>query len=394
MYCKFCHRPIADDSLVCPHCGKPNTPSPKKKSRPVRVFIYTFIALLLFALVVHFFPVISNYFVDKDDQSDKVQSTPPKQQDTLPTFTKESTESINGNLGNSIANYSNYLCSLVECKDYIFHCYDRLFRISLIEKATDKVTTLPINGINLSIYNNTLYYSCPERTTIYAYDLVSGNIYEPNMPNKPNDSYTYDQFILFDKGFVIVYGNHYWTEEICICDFNGNTLARKKIHCDKVILLNNYTLVSMQDNTIITLSLPSLEQSTITAPEGFYDYDSFGDGFIYGFYKSDDYNCIMKVNPLSGENEKLHIDDLKGFSLNCYDNVIYYTSQTGTSAISIFGKPIGNIHFAYHTFDISFTSNGYMYCEASKIRGDELISTFPDFFCSSAFDGSNFSFLN
>ena len=394
MYCKYCHRPIDDSNTVCPYCGKPNKPSPKKKSRPVRVFIYTFIALLLFALVVHFFPVISNYFVGKDDQSDKVQSTPPKQQDTLPTFTKKSTESIHGSLGNSIANYSNYICQLAECKDYIFHCYDRLFRISLIEKATDKVTTLPINGINLSIYNNTLYYSCPERTTIYAYDLVSGDIYEPNIPDKPNDSSTYDQFFIFDKGFIIVYGASYWTEMICVCDFNGNILFQKKIHCGKVLLLDNNTLLTMQENLLITLSLPSLDQSSVSAPEGFYDYDSFGDGFIYGFYKSDEYNCIMKVNPLSGEAEMLPVDDLKGFSLSCNDNVIYYTSQSGTSAITTSGNIVGNIHSTYHTFDISFTSNGYMYCEASKVRGDKLVSTFPDHFCCSNYDGTNFFFLH
>ena len=184
MYCKYCHRPIDHSNTVCPYCGKPNTPSQKKKSRPVRVFIYTFIALLLFALVVHFFPVISNYFVGKADQSDKVQSTPPNQQDTLPTFTKESTESIHDGLGNSIANYSNYSCQLVECKDYIFHSYNEDFQITVIDKKTDISTLLPINGLHLSIYNNTLYFVPLDGSSVFAYNLLSGDTYEPLLPQK------------------------------------------------------------------------------------------------------------------------------------------------------------------------------------------------------------------
>ncbi len=222
MYCKYCHRPIDDSTTVCPYCGKPNKPSPKKKSRPVRVFIYTFVALLLFALVVHFFPVISNYFVDKDDQSDKVQSTPPKQQDTLPTFTKESTESIHGSLGNSIANYSSDFVLLAECKDYIFHSYNKDFQITMVEKSTDNSTPLPIYGINLSIYNNKLYYTLGGY--YYSYDLLTGMITEHWIHDYKVPSTLLDRFFVTDSGFVAISSV---PSVIYTIDFSGNLLSKK-----------------------------------------------------------------------------------------------------------------------------------------------------------------------
>ncbi len=365
MYCKYCHRPIDDSSTVCTYCGKPNQPTPKKKSSGKWFFIYTFAGLLVLALIVQYFPLVSDFFSDKSQQSNKTQNAATDEFNTLPTFTKESTESIHGSLGNSIANYSNYSCQLVECKDYIFHSYNEDLQITVIDKKADISTVLPINGLHLSIYNNTLYFVPLDGSSVFAYNLLSGDTYEPLLPQKPHDDYKYDQFFVSDMGYVFVYRYEYNTEMICVADFDGNMVSQAVLPGSTFIFINNSLLLTRQENLLITLSLPSLEQSSVAAPEGFYDYDSFGDGFIYGFYKSDDYNCIMKVDPLSGEAEMLPVDDLKGFSLSCNDNVIYYTSQSGTSAITTSGDIVGTICSIYHLFNMTFTSNEFIYCTAA-----------------------------
>ena len=296
-----------------------------------------------------------------ENKSPSVGQT-PDEQNTLPTFTKESTESIHGSLGNSIANYSNLMGRIVECKDYIFHSYTEDYQIVVVEKSTGASTLLPINGYNLSIYNNILFYISPRVDDIFAYNLVSGEISSPVLPPKPKDTYGYWQFFVTKYGYIIVYDDFLSVKELCVSDFNGNIIARRNISNSSFRFINEDLLVSLNDNMVTTLSLPHLEENSITCPPEINGVESFGDGFLYDVYQSEDENCIIKLNPFSGEYEKYYVDDLKGYNISYNNGVLYYTSQVGTSMISTSGESLGVFNSIFHIFDMSDLSVLYGLC--------------------------------
>ena len=318
---------------------------------------------------------------------------PSSDSDTLPTFTKESTESIHDGLGNSIANYSNLMGRIVECKDYIFHSYTEDYQIVVTEKSTGFATTLPINGYNLNLYNNVLYYKSPDSDNIYAYDLISGEVYSPVLPQKPKNTFSYYQFFVTEHGFVIVYDELISVKEVCVSDFQGNIVARKNISNSAFRFINEDLLVSLDNNMITTLSLPNLEERSLACPPEFNGLESFGDGYLYDICKSEDKNCIIKLNPLSGEYEKYQIDDSKGYNISYNNGVLYYTSQDGTSMISTSGEPLGVFNSLFHIFDMSFTADGYVYGIAAD-KTEDTVNVFSKLYVRLRSDGTELTGLH
>ena len=387
MYCKFCYRPISDDILVCPHCGKPNTPSPKKKLSAVWVFIFTFVFLLVVGLAASAFPHIQKLFSDK-----KVGTPITDEGETLPTFTKESTESINGTLGNSIVNYSSFFCQLVECKDYIFHSYNEDYQIIMVEKSTDKSTPLPIYGINLSIYDNVLYYTSPDMTSVFAYNLLSGNIYCPPLPVPPTEDSIYHRLFVSSNGFVIIYTDDYLKPILTRClNFEGNVIAEKIINSQSIILSDNCTISAHIGSNLFTYSIPSLNENSYYFPESVAEISSCGDGFVYcNEYNKSVINVLdLKTSVIT----QLQIDNENVFIVRPYDKKIYYTTSNGTFTLDPQTTSPPQELSTLRLTDFSFTTNGYIYAFNST-SSPPLISRFIGFHVRIKLDGKDLTVLS
>ena len=379
MYCKFCHRPIADDSLVCPHCGKPNTPSPKKKLSAVQVFIFTFVFLLAVGLAASAFPHIQKLFSDK-----KVETPITDEGETLPTFTKESTESIHGSLGNSIANYSSDFVLLAECKDYIFHSYNKDFQITMVEKSTDNSTPLPIYGINLSIYNNKLYYTLGGY--YYSYDLLTGMITEHWIHDYKVPSTLLDRFFVTDSGFVAISSV---PSVIYTIDFSGNLLSKKTISGSDITLVTPNSVAICDSLHCFLANTTDLMQISMPIPSS-RDAVSFGDGNIYRV--SSDNLSIIQISP---ESKTFKIAPIS-FASHIYgatNNVIYYQSKEGTEMLSIENGKTRCYSNDYFFAEMSFTTNGFIYGMA--IPSDTDYSKGYDYvYVRSKLDGSDMTVLS
>ena len=331
----------------------------------------------------------------KDTTANKTPSVSqtPEQQNTLPTFTKESTESIHDGLGNSIANYSSWNCLLAECKDYIFHSYNEDHQIMLVEKSTGSITPLSIYGTNLSIYDHILYFVSPDKTELFAYNLVSGAVYSPTLPPLPASDCLYYQLFVSPFGFFVAYTNIYYSPVLVRnISFDGDIIAEKQMPASFFIVISNSAVAARVDDKMCTYTIPDLIEASYIFPESISTPASFGNGRIYSHM----YNkpIITMLDLESSELTQVEIDNGNILDLRVHNENIYYTTIDGTFVISSLSQPSHKKLSNMRLINYSFTTDGYIYSFHSTSDSPGNISTIHGFYIRLKADGSDMTVLS
>ena len=330
----------------------------------------------------------------KDTTANKTPSVSqtPEQQNTLPTFTKESTESIHDGLGNSIANYSSISCLLAECKDYIFHSYNADHQIIMVEKTTNNSTPLPIYGTDLSIYNNILYYIPSDRTSFCSYNLLSGEsstvTFLDNLPN----GFFYEQVFVLDFGFVVRYTDEWHKTQMIRCiDFDGDIIAEKKPQIASCILSGSSSMAARSGDNIILFSLPNLSESFSAFPYSIAMLSTSSDENIYSYMYNKPFINKLRKETNAVEQWDVPFGDI--LSAQEYSNRLYCTTDDGVFVVSP-SNPAEFFKFcSFKLTDLTFTTNGYIYAFVST-SGEDYIDHIKGYHISLKFDGSDMTVLS
>ncbi len=295
---------------------------------------------------------------------------------SLPILTKEATESIHDGLGNSIANYSDPICLLAECAEYIFHSYGDNYQITMIEKSTDKSTLLPIYGTNLSIYDHSLYFLDPDHNFIYRYNFLDGSVDEADFPQKPDGWYSYEFLFVTSLGFIITYYqgsiDHYYC---MLTGFNGTLLSTFDGDFFDCGLLSDTTIAFRQlgNSQVTILDLSNMEISTISIPVEFSKVIDFDDGYIYGYQDDSRSATLLRVDPTNGSSMTIDLPNVKATINYEHKNILYYVSYNGTSAISLDSNESFVFCKKYHLMHMTFTSDGYIYATGGLQNSTDTI---------------------